>query len=87
MAKIEVYCSGFCGYCVMAERLLEAKGVQYVVLRVDMDSSLFEEMVSRSNRRTVPQIFIDDKHVGGYTDLAQLDRQGGLDPLLTDQAD
>ena len=71
----------------MAERLLEAKGVQYDVLRVDMDSSLFEEMVSRSNRRTVPQIFIDDKHVGGYTDLAQLDRQGGLDPLLTDQAD
>ena len=82
LAKIEVYCSGFCGYCVMAERLLESKGVKYEVIRVDMDHNLFEQMVSRSNRRTVLQIFIDDKHIGGYTDLAQLDREGGLDPLL-----
>jgi glutaredoxin 3 len=66
----------------MAERLLQAKGAQYDVLRVDTDSKLFDEMITRSNRRTVPQIFIDDKHIGGYTDLAALDREGGLDPLL-----
>ena len=82
MAKIEVYCSGFCAYCTMAERLLEAKGAKYEVIRVDNDSSLYEEMITRSQRRTVPQIFIDGKHIGGYTDLAQLDREGGLDPLL-----
>jgi glutaredoxin 3 len=82
MAKIEIYCSGFCAYCVMAERLLESKGAEYQVLRVDNDNRLYEEMLKRSQRRTVPQIFIDDKHIGGYTDLAQLDRQGDLDPLL-----
>ena len=82
MAKIEVYCSGFCSYCVMAERLLESKGAEYEVLRVDNDSKLYEEMLTRSQRRTVPQIFINDQHIGGYDDLSQLDREGGLDPLL-----
>ena len=67
----------------MAEKLLKSKGAQFEVLRVDNDSKLFEDMVTRSQRRTVPQIFIDDQHIGGYTDLAQLDREGGLDPLLT----
>jgi glutaredoxin 3 len=67
----------------MAERLLEAKGARYEVLRVDTDNKLYEEMLTRSQRRTVPQIFIDDQHIGGYTDLAQLDREGGLDPLLS----
>jgi len=66
----------------MAERLLENKGAKYEVLRVDNDSKLHEEMLTRSQRRTVPQIFINDQHIGGYTDLAQLDREGGLDPLL-----
>ncbi|MCW8964038.1 MAG: glutaredoxin 3 [Gammaproteobacteria bacterium] len=84
MANIEIYCSGFCGYCLMAEKLLESKGAKYKVLRVDNDSKLFEEMISRSQRRTVPQIFIDDKHIGGYTDIAQLDKEGGLDPLLAE---
>jgi glutaredoxin 3 len=83
LPKIELYCSGFCAYCVMAERLLEAKGARYEVLRVDTDNKLYEEMLTRSQRRTVPQIFIDDQHIGGYTDLAQLDREGGLDPLLS----
>ena len=82
MAKIELYCSGFCSYCVMAERLLENKGAEYDVLRIDNDSKLYEEMLTRSQRRTVPQIFINDQHIGGYDDLAQLDREGGLDPLL-----
>ena len=67
----------------MAEKLLKSKGAQFEVLRVDNDSKLFEDMIQRSQRRTVPQIFIDDQHIGGYTDLAQLDREGGLDPLLT----
>jgi len=67
----------------MAERLLENKGAEYEVLRVDNDSKLYEEMLTRSQRRTVPQIFINDQHIGGYDDLAQLDREGGLDPLLT----
>ena len=66
----------------MAERLLENKGAEYQVLRIDKDSKLYEEMLTRSQRRTVPQIFINDQHIGGYDDLAQLDREGGLDPLL-----
>jgi glutaredoxin 3 len=66
----------------MAERLLENKGAEYKVLRIDNDSKLYEEMLTRSQRRTVPQIFINDQHIGGYDDLAQLDREGGLDPLL-----
>ena len=82
MAKIELYCSGFCSYCVMAERLLENKGAEYKVLRIDNDSKLYEEMLTRSQRRSVPQIFINDQHIGGYDDLAQLVREGGLDPLL-----
>lgn len=82
MANIELYCSGFCSYCVMAERLLENKGAEYKVLRIDNDSKLYEEMLTRSQRRSVPQIFINDQHIGGYDDLAQLDREGGLDPLL-----
>ena len=63
--------------------MLEAKGARYEVLRVDTDNKLYEEMLTRSQRRTVPQIFINDQHIGGYTDLAQLDREGGLDPLLS----
>jgi glutaredoxin 3 len=66
----------------MAERLLENKGAEYQVLRIDSDNKLYEEMLTRSQRRTVPQIFINDQHIGGYDDLAQLDREGGLDPLL-----
>lgn len=82
LAKIELYSSGFCAYCVMAERLLTSKGAEFEVLRVDADNKLFEAMVNRSQQRSVPQIFINDQHIGGYTDLAQLDREGGLDPLL-----
>lgn len=83
MAKIELYSSGFCAYCIMAERLLTSKGAEYEVIRVDSDSKLYEDMINRSQRRSVPQIFINDQHIGGYDDLARLDREGGLDPLLT----
>ena len=83
MAKIRMYATGICPYCVRAEMLLKAKGVTEIEkLRVDLDSTLREEMVQKSGRRTVPQIYIGETHVGGFDDLAALDRAGGLDPLL-----
>ena len=83
MAKVLMYSTGVCPYCVMAERLLRSKGVADIEkVRVDLDPARREEMMSRTGRRTVPQIYIGDRHVGGYDDLAALDRAGGLDPLL-----
>jgi glutaredoxin 3 len=83
MAKILMYATGVCPYCVMAERLLRAKGVAEIEkIRVDLDPARREEMMRRTGRRTVPQIYIGDRHVGGYDDLAALDHAGGLDPLL-----
>ncbi len=82
MAKIELYSSGFCFYCVMAERMLTEKGAEFTILRVDEDMALRDEMVTRSQRQSVPQIFINDQHIGGYTDMVALDRDGGLDPML-----
>ncbi|MFM7048799.1 MAG: glutaredoxin 3, partial [Polynucleobacter sp.] len=72
-----------CPYCVMAEKLLQKKGVQNLQkILIDVDPARREEMMSRTGRRTVPQIYIGDRHIGGYDDLAALDRAGGLDPLL-----
>ena len=83
MAKIVMYTTGSCPYCVMAEKLLKSKGVSEIEkVRVDLDPARREEMMSRTGRRTVPQIYIGDRHVGGYDDLAALDHAGGLDPLL-----
>jgi len=83
MARILMYATGVCPYCVMAEKLLRAKGVADIEkIRVDLDPARREEMMSRTGRRTVPQIYIGERHVGGYDDLAALDRAGGLDPLL-----
>lgn len=85
MPKVIMYCTEFCPFCVMAERLLLKKGVKTIEkLRVDKDSSLREEMMRITQRRTVPQIFIGNTHVGGYDDLSALDRRGGLDPLLAE---
>jgi glutaredoxin 3 len=67
----------------MAERLLQSKGVSFEKIRVDLEPQRRTEMMERTKRRTVPQIFIGDRHVGGYDDLAALDRAGKLDPLLT----
>jgi glutaredoxin 3 len=68
----------------MAERLLKSKGVaQIEKIRVDLQPERRDEMIQRTGRRTVPQIYVGDRHVGGYDDLAALDRAGGLDPLLT----
>lgn len=83
MAKVMMYATGVCPYCVMAERLLRAKGVAEIEkIRVDLDPARREEMMSRTGRRTVPQIYIGERHVGGFDDLSALDRAGGLDPLL-----
>ena len=83
MAKILMYATGVCPYCVMAEKLLKNKGVTEIEkVRVDLDPARREEMMTRTGRRTVPQIYIGDRHVGGFDDLAALDHAGGLDPLL-----
>jgi glutaredoxin 3 len=81
--KVSMYITGFCPYCSMAERLLQAKGVSDIEkIRVDLDPAQRAEMMKRTRRRTVPQIYIGDTHVGGFDDLSALDRAGRLDPLL-----
>ncbi len=80
--SIEVYTTRMCPYCVMAKQLLENKGVSYSEVYVDQDQDLMSEMMQRSKQRSVPQIFINNLHVGGYDDLSALDRKSGLDPLL-----
>lgn len=83
MAKVMMYSTGVCPFCLMAERLLKSKGVAEIEkVRVDLDPSRRKEMMDRTGRRTVPQIYIGATHVGGYDDLAALDRAGGLDPLI-----
>jgi glutaredoxin 3 len=83
MSKVKMYVTGYCPYCTMAERLLRAKGVEDITkIRVDLEPSLRTEMMQKTKRRTVPQIYIGDTHVGGFDDLSALDRAGGLDPLL-----
>ncbi len=82
MPKVVVYSTNVCPYCVRAKSLLQRKGVAYEELNIDLDRSLMEEMMERSQRRTVPQIFIDEFHVGGYDDMAELDAEGRLDELL-----
>ena len=83
MAKVLMYATGVCPFCLMAERLLKSKGVADIEkIRVDLEPGRREEMMQRTGRRTVPQIYVGDRHVGGYDDLAALDRAGGLDPLL-----
>ena len=84
MARILMYATGVCPFCLMAERLLKAKGVtQIEKIRVDLEPARRQEMMARTGRRTVPQIYVGERHVGGYDELAALDRAGGLDPLLS----
>jgi glutaredoxin 3 len=78
-----MYATAVCPYCHRAEMLLNSKGVTEIEkIRVDLDPSLREEMTSKTGRRTVPQIYIGDRHVGGFEDLAALDHAGRLDVLL-----
>ena len=83
MANIEIYSTGSCPYCVAAKNLLKSKGLEWSEVRVDSDLAQRETMLARSGgRRTVPQIFINDQHVGGYDDLVAADRNGKLAQLL-----
>ena len=83
MAGVKMYSPAVCPYCIMAERLLVSKGVTVIdKVRVDLEPAKRAEMMERTGRRTVPQIYIGDTHVGGYDDLAALDHAGKLDPLL-----
>lgn len=84
MKPVTLYGTGVCPYCDMAERLLARKGVTPDKIRVDLEPEQREHMMRITGRRTVPQIFIGEVHVGGYDDLSALDRAGKLDALLAD---
>ena len=83
MATVEIYSKTFCSYCVRAKHLLESKQVPFIEYGIDMDTAKRQEMIQRANgRTTVPQIFIDGRHIGGCTDLLELERGGQLNALL-----
>lgn len=82
MPKIEMYTTAVCPYCERAKQLLKSKNVEITEIRIDLDDAKREEMMARSQRRSVPQIFIDDKHIGGSDDLYALEKAGKLDELL-----
>lgn len=82
MSAIRMYCTAVCPYCIRADQLLTSKGVRFEKIRVDLEPHRWQEMTEVSGRNTVPQIFIGDRHIGGFDDLDALDRAGELDPLL-----
>ncbi|NEY30026.1 glutaredoxin 3 [Escherichia coli] len=82
MANIKIYTKATCPFCHRAKALLQSKGAQFNEIAIDNDPKKREEMIERSGRITVPQIFIDGQHIGGCDDLHALDAKGGLDPLL-----
>ena len=83
MSQVLMYSTGVCPYCQRAEALLKARGVTEIEkVRIDLEPARRDEMVARTGRRTVPQIFIGETHVGGFDDLSALDREGRLTPLL-----
>ena len=85
MTKIVLYTTPYCGYCRAAKHLLGRKGVAFTEIDVSDDLDLRQEMIERAyGRRTVPQIFINGTHVGGYDELAELERAAKLDPLLAE---
>lgn len=85
MPNVIMYTTAVCPYCINAERLLISKGVREInKIRVDLQPELRIEMMQKTGRRTVPQIYINDRHIGGFDDLRALDMAGGLDPLLAE---
>ena len=87
MQKVLMYSTAVCPYCVRAEQLLQRKGVTDLEkVRIDLEPARRDEMMEKTGRRTVPQIYIGETHVGGCDDLYELDRQGKLDPLLRAEA-
>ena len=85
MPAVKMYCTAVCPYCQMAEKLLNRKGVTEIEkIRVDLQPEQRAHMMEITGRRTVPQIYIGERHIGGFDDLSALDAEGGLDPLLAD---
>ncbi len=83
MTKVTMYSTAVCPFCINAERLLKSKGVTDIdKIRIDLDPAKRDEMMAKTGRRTVPQIYIGEQHIGGFDDLAALDRAGRLAPLL-----
>jgi glutaredoxin 3 len=85
MAKVEIYTTASCAYCLAAKTLLKQNGYGYEEIRVDTDPARLAEMLGRSNRRSVPQVYIDGTYVGGYAELAAADRDGTLARPAGDQ--
>ncbi|MFK7998923.1 MAG: glutaredoxin 3 [Polyangiales bacterium] len=83
MSSVVLYTTPFCPYCVMAKRLFTTKGVDFEEINVAGDHEKRSWLLEETGQRTVPQIFIDGKSYGGYSDVSALDRQGGLDPLIS----
>lgn len=83
MPKVIIYTSANCGYCNMAKQLLSNKNVEFTETRIDTDPELRQQVIEKSGQRTVPQIFINDKPIGGFDDLKALDNSGELNKLLT----
>jgi len=85
MANVIIYTTAVCPYCIQAKKLFDSKKVQYQEIRIDLQSELREEMINKSGIQSVPQIFIDDKHIGGFNELYALDVAGELDLLLKEE--
>ncbi len=81
--KVTIYSGNRCAYCNAAKRLLDSKNVAYTEINIDEDPALREEMMARTQRQTVPQVFIGEVHVGGFDDLSELNQSGKLDELLS----
>ena len=82
MPDVVLYTTAHCGYCVAAKNLLKSRGANYREVRIDLDADQRTELLAKTRRTSVPQIFIDTTHVGGFEELVALDRAGGLKPLL-----
>ncbi len=82
MARVEMYCTGACPYCQRAEQLLRKRGIRFEKNRVDLSKGKLREMLKRSKRNTVPQIFINNRHIGGYAELTRLDKSGKLAKMI-----
>ena len=85
MATVVMYSTPWCGYCAAAKELLRSKGVEFEDINVDTDAALRQEMMDKSSGNTVPQIFINNEPVGGYTDIVALEEQGKLESLLNQE--
>lgn len=85
MVEILIYTSRICPYCTMAKRLLDRKGLKYIEINVDENPAIREEMMAKTKRRTVPQIYIGNLHVGGFDELYKLEQQKELDDILPDK--